>query len=186
MKIFHTWSTINHPWQQVTIAQWRKYPNEFSPQVLHVDILDRHINEKGQLVTERLIACQQPLPSLFKRFFNVEDVILFKEFSIVDPIAKEFKASTQNITYADLVEMKEDIAYMSNAQGNDGDNECTRFDQTASVESVIGGYQRVKNQVEEFCVLKFKSNAERGRGGLEFAIQKIFSPAEDSEEDKQI
>ncbi len=35
--------TYTHPWERVTLAFWRKYPNPLSPHVKEIDILNRFI-----------------------------------------------------------------------------------------------------------------------------------------------
>ena len=44
MKFLEMVHHFDRPWSLVTFAAWNKYPNENSPQVLHVDVLDRHVD----------------------------------------------------------------------------------------------------------------------------------------------
>jgi hypothetical protein len=51
-----------HPWERVTYAFWKKYPNPMSPHVVDIDVLDRHIDDEGRLQTTRLITCKDKIP----------------------------------------------------------------------------------------------------------------------------
>jgi hypothetical protein len=67
MKLFEKEVQFEHPWDRVTLASWRKYPNDNSQHVLHVDILSREVCPKtGVLKTERLITCKQNVPSIIE------------------------------------------------------------------------------------------------------------------------
>ena len=62
MKLFQNSYDFNYPWDQVTAANWKKYPNEISTHVIAVDVLRRELKDQGKvLVTERLIteSCQR-------------------------------------------------------------------------------------------------------------------------------
>lgn len=67
MKFLEMIHHFDRPWNVVTFAAWNKYPNDNSPQVLNVDILNRSVNpETGVLHTERLLTCRQNLPSILE------------------------------------------------------------------------------------------------------------------------
>ena len=44
-------------------AAWRKYPNPFKPEVEGIDVVDRHIDDKGVLRTHRLMSTRWGIPS---------------------------------------------------------------------------------------------------------------------------
>ena len=66
----------SHPWETVTQAVWRKYPNPFKPEVEATDVIDRRIGENGNLYTKRLISTRWGLPGWAKKV-NIE-FYLFK------------------------------------------------------------------------------------------------------------
>jgi hypothetical protein len=172
MKVLFLNHHFNYPWDHVTTANWRKYPNPLSPQVQHVDVLSRTIDPKtGILRTERLIACKQPLPNWMHRIFSLnskEDNFQFaREISEVDPINKTYKAVSTNLTFSSWVTLKETITYRPSAENT------TELTQEALVD-VDAGVEMIKGWAEEFCVTRFSANAERGRAGLEQVIKGLF------------
>lgn len=67
MRLFATSHLFEHPFEQVSLASWRKYPNELSQQVLHVEILDRKVIPGTNILrTERLMVVRQSLPSILE------------------------------------------------------------------------------------------------------------------------
>ena len=63
MKIFESHHLFNYPWEQVSAANWKKYPNEMSTQVVGVDILRREVDPVSKILrTERVISCEQSIP----------------------------------------------------------------------------------------------------------------------------
>lgn len=44
MRLFQATHRFDHPWNQVTLANWRKYPNSMSPHILNVDVLERSVD----------------------------------------------------------------------------------------------------------------------------------------------
>lgn len=48
VKLFTTEHTFQHPFERVTSAFWRKYPNDAAAHVKAIDITDRRIDEQGQ------------------------------------------------------------------------------------------------------------------------------------------
>ena len=48
VKVFETEHTFLHPFDRVTTAFFRKYPNDAASHVKAIDITDRRIDSKGQ------------------------------------------------------------------------------------------------------------------------------------------
>ena len=91
MKLFERSVFVPHPWSFVSFASWRKYPNDKSPQVLHVDILSRSVcPETGILRTERLITCKQNLPSIVEWVIILIIIISFMIFSFFSFFSLQF------------------------------------------------------------------------------------------------
>ena len=54
---------IRHSWEDISLASWKKYPSENRPDVLSVDLIDRHFDpETGILTSTRLVIMQDKLP----------------------------------------------------------------------------------------------------------------------------
>lgn len=84
------------------------------------------------------------------------------EVSYVDPRAKKVTMCSQNMTWSDLLSVQEKVVYRpSEVSGK------TRFEQSAKIIAMCGGWQRIKNKIEEFTVERFKQNAVKGREGFE-------------------
>jgi len=51
----------SHPWETVTQAAWRKYPNPMNPAVIGTDVIDREVKD-GVLFTHRLVSSKWYFP----------------------------------------------------------------------------------------------------------------------------
>ncbi|XP_015584734.1 protein slowmo isoform X2 [Cephus cinctus] len=61
MKIWTSEHIFNHPWETVTQAAWRKYPNPMNPAVIGTDVIDRKV-VNGVLHTHRLVSSKWGFP----------------------------------------------------------------------------------------------------------------------------
>lgn len=52
---------FSHPWETVTQAAWRKYPNPMTPSIIGTDVVDRKVVD-GVLHTHRLVQSKWYLP----------------------------------------------------------------------------------------------------------------------------
>lgn len=121
-----------------------------------------HTNIPPQLRTERLITCKQALPTWLKSFFGSNETSLVYEVSYVNPREKSVTMCSQNLTWSELLSVQETVRYT--AANNPGK---TTFDQTAKVIAMCGGWQKIKNSIEEVTVDRFSKNAAKGREGFE-------------------
>ena len=141
-----------------------------SPQVVHVDILDRHIDKStGILYTERLIACTQPMPVWMRRLLGTEDVSYFREISFVNPREMTHEAVTKNLTFSNLMTVEERIQYSPSSADSENTTDIT---QEAAVDA-SAGYSLLKNNIEDYSLGRFEVNAEKGRKGLDDVIRKL-------------
>jgi hypothetical protein len=122
----------------------------------YLGLLDRRasLTRSLQLRTERLITCRQALPTWLKSFFGSNDTSLVYEVSYVNPREKSVTMCSQNLTWSELLSVQETVRYT--AASNPGK---TIFDQTAKVIAMCGGWQKIKNSIEEV--------AAKGREGFE-------------------
>lgn len=167
--------SFQHPWATVTAASWQKYPNaEWTPHVTHVDYISRHLDEQGRLHTERLLTCQQPIPSLFAKFFSVgqSPASIMYEQSVVDPKTREMVMVTRNLSFAHLLVVEERSCYRPTPFSP----EHTTLYQECRVKD-WSGWSWLAGQIEEFCLGRFQVNAAKGRKALEEGIDKVLSSA---------
>jgi hypothetical protein len=115
-----------------------------------------------QLRTERLITCRQALPTWLKSFFGSNDTSLVYEVSYVNPREKTVTMCSQNLTWSELLSVQETVRYTPGSTSGK-----TIFDQTAKVIAMCGGWQKIKNSIEEVTVDRFSKNAAKGREGFE-------------------
>ncbi|KHN96579.1 protein MSF1 [Metarhizium album ARSEF 1941] len=169
MKVFSNAVTYNYSWDEVSTANWRKYGpwNNKSEHVIAVDTLSRTVDpETGILRTERLITCKQSAPEWLKTLMgNSMDVSYVFEASYVDPARKALTMVSQNLTWSNLVNVQEEVAYTPLGAHQ------TQFQQSARVTALCGGWQRIKNSIEDTLVTRFKENALKGREGFERVLE---------------
>jgi hypothetical protein len=172
MKIFQSTSHYDYDWEHVSTANWQKYSpwNEKTPHVIAVDTLSRHIDAAtGILRTERLITCKQTAPKFVTAFLGGQDTSLVYEVSYIDPSNKTVTLCSQNMTWSDLISVRETVTYAPSTL--DAKNKTT-MTQTAKITAFCGGWQKVKNKIEQATVDRFGENAAKGREGFEMVLQR--------------
>jgi len=171
MKVFSNECTFNYSWEEVSTGNWRKYCpwNDKSTHVIAVDTLSRHVDpETGILRTERLITCKQSAPKWLASIFGASDVSHVFETSYVDPTAKRVTMVSNNLTWSNVLNVRETVVYKPD---EGGDSEKTKFVQDAKITALCGGWQKIKNGVEEASVATFRENAAKGREGFENVLR---------------
>jgi len=118
-------------------------------------------NHAPQLRTERLITCKQSAPQWLRSFLGSQDTSYVYEVSYVNPATKHVTMCSQNLTWSELISVQETCTYTPALNGR------THFEQTAKVIALCGGWQRIKNKIEEATVERFGQNAAKGREGFE-------------------
>jgi len=117
------------------LAAWNKYPNDHSPQVINIDILNRYVDkDTGVLHTERLFTCKQNLPSILEwvrphtslifvwsnvtlppclsvQIVGKDAVCHIRETTEVDPEKKTMVMRAKNLTYSNLITVEEVCTY---------------------------------------------------------------------------
>jgi len=128
-----------------------------------------------QLRTERLITCKQTAPKWLNTFLGGQDTSYVYETSYVDPSSKKVTMCSQNMTWNDLISVHEFVVYRPSSASP---NSRTIFDQHAKVVALCGGWQKIKNSIEEATVTRFSENAKKGREGFEAVLEmsrKVFA-----------
>ena len=169
MKVFSNSVTYNYSWEEVSTANWRKYGpwNNKSEHVIAVDTLSRSVDPStGILRTERLITCKQSAPEWLKTIMGTTmEVSHVYEASYVDPGARTVTMVSQNLTWSNLVNVQEEVVYRPLGEHQ------TQFAQSARITALCGGWQRIKNSIEDTHVNRFRENAIKGREGFERVLE---------------
>src|SRR3982750_351789 len=112
MKLFSNEHLLDHSWEDVTIANWKKYPSEITPHVIHVDYLSRHFDvTQGILHTERLLTCRQSVPPLILRMFGMDPVAYIYEKSEVNVKEKTLVLKGKNLSGSEIITIEETCVY---------------------------------------------------------------------------
>lgn len=181
MKVFSSTVTFDYSWDEVSTANWRKYGpwNDKSAHVIAVDTLNRHVDpETGILRTERLITCKQAAPEWLKSLMGGMETSQVYEVSYVNPAEKTVTMVSQNLTWSNLVNVQETVVYKP-VNANQ-----TQFVQDARITALCGGWQRIKNSIEDSLVTRFKENACKGREGFECVLEmsrRVFAEEREKE-----
>ncbi|GKT49020.1 protein UPS2, mitochondrial [Colletotrichum spaethianum] len=187
MKVFSNAVTFNYSWEEVSAANWRKYCpwNDKTTHVIAVDTLGRSVDPAtGILRTERLITCKQSAPKWFASLVGGAsagadpDVSHVFETSYVDPATKTVTMVSQNLTFSNLISVQESVVYKPISATQ------TQFVQDAQITALCGGWQRIKNGIEDQCVSRFRDNALKGKEGFETVLamsRRVFAEERERE-----
>jgi len=185
MKVFSNDCTFDYSWEEVTTANWRKYCpwNDKSTHVIAVDTLSRQVDpETGILRTERLITCKQSAPKWLNSLMGGNETSHVFETSYVDPAAKQVTMTSSNMTFANILSVQETVIYKPLSPTR------TQFVQDAKITALCGGWQKIKNAVEEASVTRFSENARKGKEGFESVLEmsrRVFSEEKQKEQIQQ-
>lgn len=181
MKVFSNTETFNYSWEEVSTANWRKYCpwNEKSTHVIAVDTISRTVDPAtGILRTERLITCRQGAPEWLKNIIGCTEESQVLETSYVDPANKTVTMVSANLTWSNLINVEETVVYKPiNGQQ-------THFHQQAKITALCGGWQRIKNSIEDTLVKRFRENAAKGKEGFESVLamsRRVFAEERERE-----
>lgn len=100
------------------------------------------------------------------------DTSLVFETSYVDPASKKVTMTSSNLTFANIISVQETVVYRPLSATR------TQFVQDAKITALCGGWQKVKNAVEDATVTRFSENARKGREGFESVLEmsrRVFS-----------
>ncbi|KAH6627093.1 PRELI-like family-domain-containing protein [Chaetomium sp. MPI-SDFR-AT-0129] len=182
MKVFSNSETFNYSWEEVSTANWRKYCpwNEKSTHVVAVDTVSRTVDPAtGILRTERLITCRQSAPDWLKSLMGgcMDESQVF-ETSYVDPRSKTVTMVSANLTWNNLISVQETVVYRPL------NDHQTAFEQAAQITALCGGWQRIKNRIEDTLVKRFHENAVKGKEGFEAVLamsRRVFAEERERE-----
>lgn len=168
MKLFESDHYFNYPWEQVTAANWQKYPNELSTHVISVDILLRSIDPKTQVLrSERLIGCKQSIPSWLQFIVGGASVSYVREVSEVDLVNKTLVMKSSNLTMNHLLLVNETVVYKPDPELP---TQGTLFKQSAEI-TAFASISRLCDKIEDWSVERFGQNAKIGKQAFEGVLQ---------------
>jgi hypothetical protein len=101
------------------------------------------------------------------------------ETSYVDPVSKKVTMTSSNMTFSNILNVQETVVYKPL------DATRTQFVQDAKITALCGGWQKVKNAVEEATVTRFSENARKGKEGFEAVLamsRRVFSEEKQKEQ----
>jgi hypothetical protein len=90
------------------------------------------------------------------------------ETSYVDPVARKLTLCSMNMTMSDLLNVRETCTYQPVASAP----EKTTLTQRAEITALCGGWQKIKNSIEQFTVERFQQNAAKGKEGFEMVLER--------------
>jgi hypothetical protein len=90
------------------------------------------------------------------------------EVSYVDPMRKKVTMCSTNLTWANVLNVRETVIYQPSQSTP---TTKTEFQQEATITALCSGWQKIKNKVEEASVERFSQNAKRGREGFEAVLE---------------
>ncbi|AET39255.1 PRELI/slowmo family protein Ecym_4179 [Eremothecium cymbalariae DBVPG len=167
MKLFQNIYEFNYPWEEVTAANWKKYPNEVSTHVIATDVLRRELDASGKrLISERLITVKQSVPQWIMMLIGSTNISYVREVSVVDLETKTLNLRSCNLTYSNLLKVFENVTYSPHPE--DPQNK-TLFKQEAQI-TAYAPFTRVCNQLEDWSVQRYHENAEKGKRGFETVL----------------
>jgi len=181
MKVLSNSVTYNYSWEEVSAANWRKYSpwNQKCTHVVAVDTLSRTVDpQTGILRSERLITCRQNAPEWLKPVLGGAGESQVLETSYVDPARRTVTMVSTNLTCANLVRVAETVVYRPLNERQ------TQFLQEAQITALCGGWQRIRNAIEDSLLNCFRDNAAKGREGFESVLamsRRVFAEERERE-----
>ncbi|WBW72863.1 mitochondrial phosphatidic acid transfer protein Ups1 [Schizosaccharomyces osmophilus] len=165
MSVCKDESEFDAPWEKVSSAWLRRYPNPYSSHVVSSDVLERYIDEKGRLHTERLLVKQGRVPRWASEFLNVSRSYIL-ERSIIDANKRELLSETFNIDHLKLLKAMEYNRY----QPSEEDSSKTSITTLAQFASPLRlGLGR---RVQKYCLKRFPEQLIGSRRGVLYVLQK--------------
>ena len=166
MKFWSTEHTFTHPWNKVTEAAWRKYPNEQNTNVVAIDVIDRKCTADGVLSTTRIFGSHWNLPRVITSLFGMPEMCYAVEQSVVDMKNKKMTLKMVNYTFWGMLACEETLVYEPSKESRSE----TSLTQSAKI-SVNGIH--FSNYFEGIIVNNFEGNSKKGQSALDQVLSKI-------------
>lgn len=171
MKLFENTYDFEYPWEQVTAANWQKYPNKVSTHVIGVDVLRRELQDNGNvLVSERLLTVQQKVPRWIMMVLGGSNISYVREVSTVNLREKSLKLRSCNLNYVNLLRVYEMVDYTPHPE--DPYNK-TLFSQQAQI-TAGRKFGKLVNTLEDWSIQRFCDNAAKGKAGFDSVLRSLW------------
>uniref|UniRef100_A0A1L8DVK4 Putative member of the intramitochondrial sorting protein family n=1 Tax=Nyssomyia neivai TaxID=330878 RepID=A0A1L8DVK4_9DIPT len=167
MKIWTSEHTFNHPWETVTQAAWRKYPNPMNQGVIGTDVVDRKV-VNGVLHTHRLVSSMWYFPRWAQKLIGTAKICYASEKSTVDPRSRVMMLRTINLTFCKFISLDEVLFYSPHP--TEPGKTLLKQEATVTVQGVP-----LSHYMEDILTSKISFNAGKGRQGLEWVIGRLNS-----------
>lgn len=165
VKLFTAQYTFQHDFATVTNAFWRKYPNPLSPHVKEVECLDREITPEGHLVTRRLLACEQSVPSWMRALCD-SPLGYIAETTTVDATEQKMIIRSRNLTGASVMIVDETCTY----ERHPSNPSWTTYEQKAEITAFM---PIISSKFENYSFSNMRDKSKFGAAAIESLCQKI-------------
>jgi len=170
VKLFSAEHTFRHPFERVTSAFWRKYPNDASEHVKAIDVTDRRIDGQGRLITNRIVACETALPHWF-RAAGLPSQCFVAESSVVDPRSKTMVVKSTNISGSSVMTLEETCTYQQAASSTPA-QPATIYRQEARITAFL---PFLAHKFENYSFSNLQAKSMEGVQIVEHLCQRIAS-----------
>ncbi len=106
----------------------------------------------------------------------------------MDPVEKRVTLSSLNLTWSNMISVRETVVYQPDSSQSEPGHERTKFEQEARITALCGGWQKMRSKIEEASVERFRENARRGREGFEAVLEmsrRVFGEERERERREQ-
>lgn len=165
VKLYKSEHEFKHPWEHVTAAFWRKYPNDLSTHVKEVDTYSRYLTPCGKLVTHRLMRCESAMPSWLSSL-GVPASMYVAETTIVDSKEKKMIIRSRNLTGANVMVAEEECSYMPSATNPNN----TRYVQSAAIRAFLPMFS---GKFEQYSYANMAAKSKHGLHTMEQLCQTV-------------
>jgi hypothetical protein len=166
VQLFSVEHTFLHPFERVTSAFWRKYPNEAAQHVRAIDITDRRMDQQGRLITNRIMSCHSALPS-WLRAAGLPQNCFVAETSVVDPRTRTMVVKSSNLSGASLMVVEETCTYQA---ASSAPHAATHYKQEARITAFL---PFLAGKFESYSVANLHAKSAEGMAVVEKLCQRI-------------
>uniref|UniRef100_A0A8R1TV72 PRELI/MSF1 domain-containing protein n=1 Tax=Onchocerca volvulus TaxID=6282 RepID=A0A8R1TV72_ONCVO len=168
MKFWTSEHVFDHPWDTVTRAAWRKYPNPMNNNISGIDILRQHSLIDGSLRSERIIQSHFSIPTWATKLTGFSGTQYSYEVTEINPAKKEMTLITRNMNAGRFLRVDERLLYKPDPCNHDR----TILQQEAAVNVDLPAFA---DYCEKVFLNIYETNAKKGRKGLEWVIDQFSS-----------
>ncbi|KAI9801362.1 MAG: hypothetical protein M1825_003341 [Sarcosagium campestre] len=100
--------------------------------------------------------------------------------------SKRVTMHSTNLTFSQALSVRETVTYESCPDEPDAK---TQFRQDAQIIALCGGWQKVKNRIEEYTCERFGQNARTGKEGFEAVLEmsrRVFGEQREREREREM